>query len=150
VWTVKTDFKRSYYKIGEFWLPESNESETKVRMFGTAVLSIDIAITKSRRLGWNNGQASCRSTGSNSGRTVLKNLDVRHIRGSVLLPIITESSQHIVPGVQSCNLTLVGVGWGPSAMPGGTRTRKQSADYPLFSFLNPVESPVIKEKMRAD
>jgi hypothetical protein len=35
-------------------------------------------------------------------------------------------------------------------MPGGTRTRKQSADYPLFSFLNPVESPVIKEKMRAD
>jgi len=40
-WTVKTDFKRSYYKIGEFWLPESNESETKVRMFGTAVLSIE-------------------------------------------------------------------------------------------------------------
>ena len=40
-WTVKTDFKRSYQKIGEFWLPESNESETKVRVFGTAVLSIE-------------------------------------------------------------------------------------------------------------
>ena len=39
-WTVKTDFKRSYQKIGSFWLPESNESETKVRIFGTAVLTI--------------------------------------------------------------------------------------------------------------
>jgi hypothetical protein len=37
---VKTDFKRSYQEIGSFWLPESNESETKVRMFGTAVLTI--------------------------------------------------------------------------------------------------------------
>jgi len=39
-WTVKTDFKRSYREIGSFWLPESNESETKVRIFGTAVLTI--------------------------------------------------------------------------------------------------------------
>ena len=39
-WTVKTDFQRSYQKIGDFWLPESNESETKVRIFGTAVLTI--------------------------------------------------------------------------------------------------------------
>lgn len=39
-WTVKTDFKRSYQKIGSFWLPESNDSETKVRIFGTAVLTI--------------------------------------------------------------------------------------------------------------
>src|SRR5215471_9100716 len=39
-WTVKTDFKRSYQKIGDFWLPESNESETKVRIFGAAVLTI--------------------------------------------------------------------------------------------------------------
>ena len=39
-WTVKTDFKRSYQKIGRFWLPESNDSETKVRIFGTAVLTI--------------------------------------------------------------------------------------------------------------
>ena len=40
-WTVKTDFKRNYHKIGDFWLPESNESETKVRIFGTAVLTIN-------------------------------------------------------------------------------------------------------------
>ena len=40
-WTVKTDFKRRYKKIGDFWLPESNESETKVRIFGTAVLTIE-------------------------------------------------------------------------------------------------------------
>ena len=39
-WTVKTDFKQSYQKFGSFWLPESNESETKVRIFGTAVLTI--------------------------------------------------------------------------------------------------------------
>ena len=48
-WTVKTDFKRSYREIGSFWLPESNESETKVRMFGTAVLTIkyrDYQVTK--------------------------------------------------------------------------------------------------------
>ena len=40
-WTVKTDFKRRCQKIGDFWLPESNENETKVRVFGTAVLSIE-------------------------------------------------------------------------------------------------------------
>ncbi len=40
-WTLKTDFKRSYQRIGDFWLPESNQSETKVRIFGTAVLSIE-------------------------------------------------------------------------------------------------------------
>ena len=40
-WTVKTEFKRSYLRVGNFWLPESNESETKVRVFGTAVLSIE-------------------------------------------------------------------------------------------------------------
>ena len=40
-WTVRTDFKRRYQKIGDFWLPESNESETKVRVFGTAVLNIE-------------------------------------------------------------------------------------------------------------
>ena len=40
-WTVKTDFQRSYQKIGDFWLPQSNQSETKVRVFGTAVLTIE-------------------------------------------------------------------------------------------------------------
>jgi len=39
-WTVKTDFTRSYQNIGSFWLPESNESETKVRIFGRALLTI--------------------------------------------------------------------------------------------------------------
>ena len=40
-WTVKTGFKRHYQKIGDFWLPETNESESKVRVFGTAVLTIE-------------------------------------------------------------------------------------------------------------
>src|SRR5271166_1098526 len=40
-WTLRTDFKRSYQKVADFWLPESNESETKVRIFGTAVLTIN-------------------------------------------------------------------------------------------------------------
>jgi hypothetical protein len=40
-WTEKTDFKRRYQKIGDFWLPKSNHSETRVRVFGTAVLTID-------------------------------------------------------------------------------------------------------------
>ena len=39
-WTLRTNFIRSYQKIGDFWLPESNQSETKVRIFGTAVLTI--------------------------------------------------------------------------------------------------------------
>jgi outer membrane lipoprotein-sorting protein len=39
-WTVRTDFTRRYQKIGGFWLPESNESETKVRIVGTAFLTI--------------------------------------------------------------------------------------------------------------
>ncbi len=40
-WTIKTDFKRRYQRIDAFWLPESNDSETKVRVLGTAVLSIE-------------------------------------------------------------------------------------------------------------
>ena len=39
-WTLRTNFIRTYQKIGDFWLPESNQSETKVRIFGTAVLTI--------------------------------------------------------------------------------------------------------------
>ena len=31
-WTLETDFKRNYQKVGDFWLPESNQSETKVRI----------------------------------------------------------------------------------------------------------------------
>jgi outer membrane lipoprotein-sorting protein len=40
-WTLRTDFKRSYQKVGDFWLPELNESETKVRILGTADLCIE-------------------------------------------------------------------------------------------------------------
>jgi len=40
-WTKKTDFKRNYEKIGAFWLPVSNKSVTKVRAFGTAILTIE-------------------------------------------------------------------------------------------------------------
>ena len=39
-WTLKTDFKRTYKKFDEYWLPQSNESTTHVRIFGTAVLTI--------------------------------------------------------------------------------------------------------------
>jgi len=52
-WTVKTDFTRSYQKIGSFWLPEANQSETKVRMFGSAVLTIEYGkyqITQTHKL----------------------------------------------------------------------------------------------------
>lgn len=40
-WTLRTDFTRAYQRVGEFWLPESNSSITKVRMFGTATLTIN-------------------------------------------------------------------------------------------------------------
>jgi len=40
-WTEKTDFKCRFQKVGDFWLPESNESKTKVRVLGTALLSIE-------------------------------------------------------------------------------------------------------------
>lgn len=39
-WTKSTDFSRIYEQVGQFWLPESNHSVTKVRIFGTAVLTI--------------------------------------------------------------------------------------------------------------
>jgi hypothetical protein len=39
-WTKKTDFTRTYKKVEDFWLPQSNESVTIVRVVGTAVLTI--------------------------------------------------------------------------------------------------------------
>jgi len=48
-WTQKTHFTRTYQKVEDFWLPESNESVTKVRIFGTALLTIkyrDYQITR--------------------------------------------------------------------------------------------------------
>jgi len=61
-WTVRTDFKRSYQKIGDFYLPACNQSETKVRVFGTAVLSIeyrDYQITQAggKTVPWTPGEA---------------------------------------------------------------------------------------------
>jgi hypothetical protein len=40
-WIKSTEIHHSYAKIGEFWLPQMNESESKVRFGGTAVLTID-------------------------------------------------------------------------------------------------------------
>lgn len=40
-WTLRTDFTRQYERIGELWFPEATRSVTKVRMFGTAVMTID-------------------------------------------------------------------------------------------------------------
>jgi hypothetical protein len=41
MWISKTEIHHVYSKTGEFWLPETNRSETKVRIGGTAVLTID-------------------------------------------------------------------------------------------------------------
>jgi len=40
IWISNTMIRHSYLKIGEFWLPEQNESTTEVRLGGHAVLSI--------------------------------------------------------------------------------------------------------------
>jgi len=57
-WTLRTDFKRSYQKVGDFWLPELNESETKVRMFGTADLCIEYGKYEITRAGVVNSVSS--------------------------------------------------------------------------------------------
>jgi hypothetical protein len=40
-WIAKTEIRHTYAKTGDFWLPERNRSESKVRIGGTAVLTID-------------------------------------------------------------------------------------------------------------
>jgi hypothetical protein len=40
-WIRKTRIDHVYRKIGQFWLPERNRSESKLRIGGTAVLTID-------------------------------------------------------------------------------------------------------------
>jgi hypothetical protein len=40
-WIRGTEIHHVYGKVGNFWLPRSNRSETKVRLGGTAVLTID-------------------------------------------------------------------------------------------------------------
>jgi hypothetical protein len=59
-WTLNTEFKRSYQRVGEFWLPESNESQTKVRVFGTADLCIEYGQYEITRAGALNTMSSLR------------------------------------------------------------------------------------------
>ncbi|MGD0939277.1 MAG: hypothetical protein ABR905_06145 [Terracidiphilus sp.] len=40
-WISRTLIHQSFSKTGDFWLPEQNRSETKVRIGGTAVFTID-------------------------------------------------------------------------------------------------------------
>lgn len=40
-WIRNTSIHHVYEKTGDFWLPQSNRSETKVRLGGTAILTID-------------------------------------------------------------------------------------------------------------
>jgi hypothetical protein len=40
-WIKSTEIHSSYQKRGEFWLPDTNESESKTRLGGTASLRID-------------------------------------------------------------------------------------------------------------
>jgi hypothetical protein len=40
-WIAHTQISHSYAKTGGFWLPAQNRSESKVRIGGTAVLTID-------------------------------------------------------------------------------------------------------------
>jgi hypothetical protein len=40
-WIKSTEIHHRYEKIGEFWLPQMNESESNTRFGGTAVLTID-------------------------------------------------------------------------------------------------------------
>jgi hypothetical protein len=41
LWIRKTEIHHVYSKIGDFWLPQQNKSETKVSIGGTAVLTIE-------------------------------------------------------------------------------------------------------------
>jgi hypothetical protein len=41
MWIARTAIRHTYVKTGGFWLPESNRSESKIRVGGTAVLTID-------------------------------------------------------------------------------------------------------------
>jgi hypothetical protein len=40
-WISDTEIHHVYEKDGDFWLPKSNRSETKVRLGGTAILTIE-------------------------------------------------------------------------------------------------------------
>jgi len=40
-WIERADFVRQYQKIGEFWLPQRDETSVQVRLYGNKVLTID-------------------------------------------------------------------------------------------------------------
>jgi len=40
-WISKTHIHHTYAKTGDFWLPEHDRSESRMRLGGTAVLTID-------------------------------------------------------------------------------------------------------------
>ncbi len=40
-WIQRADFVRQYQKIGDFWLPQRDETVVQVRMYGKKVLTID-------------------------------------------------------------------------------------------------------------
>jgi hypothetical protein len=40
-WIKNAEIHHSYSKVGEFWLPGSTKSETKVRLGGVATLTIE-------------------------------------------------------------------------------------------------------------
>jgi hypothetical protein len=40
-WVKKTKFVHRYQRVGEFWLAESNHSDSEVRMFGHSITSIE-------------------------------------------------------------------------------------------------------------
>jgi hypothetical protein len=40
-WIARTLIHQSFAKTGDFWLPRQNRSETKVRIGGTAFLTIE-------------------------------------------------------------------------------------------------------------
>ena len=46
VWIAKTKIDHTYAKTGGFWLPEENRTESKIRIGGTAVLTIDYGTYK--------------------------------------------------------------------------------------------------------
>jgi hypothetical protein len=41
IWIKKTDIKHSYEKVGDFWLPAENKTESLIRFGGRALLSIE-------------------------------------------------------------------------------------------------------------
>lgn len=40
-WIKKTEIKHTYEKVGDFWLPEGNHTESQIRIGGRATLSIE-------------------------------------------------------------------------------------------------------------